>query len=434
MGLLGDGFDIDAYVRKRLMAMDQLTNRELYKEIIADMMVGLYHQVETEYDLLEKRVFAEVPRAHRMPTVITALTYRKDYDVTDKYLFPMRAEDLDERQIVVEEMLSAVRAGEPFFLYTCFFAEDHLELTKLRSEARVFHGFITSDDGEVAADFILKPNQSYLKALEELHPMSRLNGLPWRPINSPYLYKLFDVYVVGLEEWPDKVEAELVTGVKVDYEEYAEKVKHDLISLWNIRPVNIQASAYPQPALERGYYEHYLYKSQFTPEYEYLLRSCPWNLRGLRWVEGDLYILCDGEMPGDWPFYEFSPAPPKPNYAYPLMSNQQNDTFSQNMIEHFGQRIKTKGELIRYLESFPFTKEHFTIAEVKLCPTPRERETYSAESFIAYEFRSGEQNEAILVSFAPKDSDFYLNRDLVSFLMTGVQHFFPEYACIGRLV
>lgn len=434
MGLLGDDFNIDAYVRKRLMAMDQLENRELYKEIIADMMVGIYHHVEKEYDLLEKRVFAEVPRAHRMPNLITGLTLRKDYDVTDKFLFPMQDKDLAERKIVVAEMLNAVRAGEPFFLYTCFFTEDHLELTKLRAAERTFHGFITSDDGEVAADFILKPNVSYLKSLEALHPMSRLNSLPWRPMNSPYLYKLFDVYVTRLEEWPDKVEAELVTGISVDYEEYAEKVKHDLIPLWNVRQVNIQASAYPQPALERGYYEHYLYKSQFTPEYEYLLMSSPWNLRGLRWVEGDLYILCDGEMPGDWPFYEFAPAPPSPAYTYPLMSNAQNDTFSQNMIEHFGQRIKTKGELIRYLESFPFTKQHFTIADVKIGPTPRERETYSVEAFIAYEFRSGEQNEAIIVSFAPQNSDFYLNRDLMSFLMSGVQHFFPEYACIGQLV
>ena len=73
MGLFDDAFDIDEYVRKRLMEMDQLKNRELFKEIIADMMNGLYQHVKEEYRFLENRVFQEVPVVPRMPDVVTGI-------------------------------------------------------------------------------------------------------------------------------------------------------------------------------------------------------------------------------------------------------------------------------------------------------------------------------------------------------------------------
>lgn len=429
MGLFDSSFQIDEYVRKRMMEMDDLKNRELFKEIIVDMMLGIYHHADEEYQFIEERVFREVPFAAKMPDVITGIAPRQEYDVTDKHLYPMDPADLEEREILPEEMLSSVREGKPFFLYTCFIAEDFLELKKLAEEERTFHGIIENEYGETAADFILRPNEYYRKLLEELYPVTRLNHLPWRSINSPYLYKLFDVYVVRIEEWDEEQQVKRVT---VEFEEYAEHVRYDMIPLWNATPVNIMANAYPQPAVERGYYEHYLYRSQFKPECSYLLRRSDWELRGIRWQDGDLYILCDGETPGDWEFLEFHPEPNKAWYTYPPMGNGQKDTFSQNMIEHYGQRIKTRTELIRLVESFPCSSS-LELVDVAIQPNKGKRETYSMEEFIEYEFRSGNWDRAMVVSFRSKEES-YLVRDIMSFLMTELQHFFPEYECMAQLV
>ena len=417
------------------MEIDDLKNRELFKEVIVDMLTGLYHHASEEFRLLEERVFREVPSPQKTPQVITGLASRQEYDVTDKNLFPMDESDLEPQDVVVEDMLASVKEQKPFYLFTCFIAEDYLDLKKLLAENRVFHGIIENEYGETAADFIIKPNTRYLKQIEELYAVTVLNQLPWRTVNCPYLYKLFDVYVTGIETWEEQVH---VNKVIVEFDEFSDNVKYNVIPIWNARPVQILGNSYPQPALERGYYEHYLYRSQFKEDSEYLLRRSDWTLRGVRRLDGDIYILADGETPGDWEFFEFRPAPEKSWYSYPLMLNGQNDTFSGNMIASYGMRIKTRGEVVRFFESFPGAKG-LELVNIDIRENPRRRgkeniETYSMEQFIEYEFRSGNWDRAMVLSFSPKDPDSYLNRDIMSFLITELQHYFPEFECMGKLV
>lgn len=433
MGLFADSFDIDSYVRKRLMEMDDLQNRELFKEIIADMMCGIYRHVKEEYQFLEDRIFKETPLPERMPDIFTGLIPRHEYDVTDKYMRPMDAADLDERKISVADMLAALQNGRPFFLYTCFLAEDYVLLKKLAQEERIFHGIVETELGETTADFILRPNRQYEKIVENVYSLASLNYLPWRSINCPYLYKLFDVYALKVD-WEEGDEIQEIRKITVELEEFAEKACHNPLPLWNLESVTLTANAYPQPALERGYYEHMFYRSQFNDESQYLLRHSDWNIRGIHREDGDLYILCDGETPGDWEFYEINSPPPGASYGYPLMSNVQRDSFSRNMIEHYGQRIKTRAELRRFITSFPCA-DILTLIDVQIVPHRGEKEeSYSMEGFIDYEFRSGNRERALLASFRPQDANFFLNRDVMSFLMTGLQHYFPEYECVGQLV
>ena len=103
------------------------------------------------------------------------------------------------------------------------------------------------------------------------------------------------------------------------------------------------------------------------------------------------------------------------------------------MIEFFGQRIKTRTELVRFFKSFQCSKFlNFVDAQVK--NKSRKIETYSTEKFIDYEYRTGDRAQTFEFSFRPTDEDFYLNRDIMSFLVTEIQHLFPEYQCVGKLV
>ena len=56
------------------------------------------------------------------------------------------------------------------------------------------------------------------------------------------------------------------------------------------------------------------------------------------------------------------------------------------------------------------------------------------EKFIDYEYRTGDREKFFEFHFRPHDENFYLNRDLMSFLTTEIQHLFPEYNCVGKLV
>jgi len=430
MGIFDSDFDIENYVRKKIPELNNLENRELFKAIVSNSTVELYKHIKEEYDALEQRVFNEAPKAETLPDLITCVVSPDNYDVTDNYMRPMFEEDLKPVKVDGQEMIHAVNTGHEFFLYTCMIQADYLELKKMVQSNRKFSGVIENEYGETPAEFILKPNERYHKKAEGLYNIAKLNFIPWRSINIPYLYKLFDVYVVKVEEWDDQLEVKKVT---VEFDEFGEKLFPKPLPLWNVGETVIKANAYPQPAIDRKYFEHYLYKAQFNENYDYLLKDADTLIRNIRREDGDLYIICDSDLPGDWNFYEFRPSPNPKNYELPLMSNERTQTFSRDILEYFGQRIKTRTELVRFLQSFKCS-EYLSFADAKITGKPQEIETYSTEKFIDYEFRTGDREKFFEISFRPKDEDFYLNRDLMSFFTTALQHIFPEYQCVGKLV
>ncbi len=430
MGIFDSDFEIENYIRQRIPELDNLENRELFKAIVGNSILELYNHVKSEYAALEQRVFAETPRALRLPDLITCVVPADKYDVTDSEMFPIFPEDLDRVEINAPEMIYNVKNGREFFLYTCMIKADFLELKKLMNAPRRFSGVIENEYGETPAEFILKPNERYRKKLEEIYDIAKLNYLPWRSLNAAYFYKLFDVYVVSVEDWDDQLEVKKVTA---EFDEFSDRILYNPLPLWNVRPVIIKANSYPQPAVDRKYFEHYLYKKQFTEGYEYLLRHSDFVIRNILRQDGDWYIICDSDLPGDWEFYEFASAPNEKNYSNPLISNEQNSSFSRDMIEYFGQRIKTRTELIRFFNSFKCS-EYLSFVDAKVIDKALKLETYSTEKFIDYEYRTGDRAQYLEFAFRPHDEDFYLNRDLMSFLITEIQHLFPEYQCVGKLV
>ena len=83
MGLFDDDFDMENYLRDRMLKMDNLSNRELFKEVIMDLMMNFYAHTRKEYQALEKRVFDEAPRAMHLPDLVTGICAKKEYDFTD---------------------------------------------------------------------------------------------------------------------------------------------------------------------------------------------------------------------------------------------------------------------------------------------------------------------------------------------------------------
>ena len=430
MGIFESDFDIENYILKRIPELENLEERDLFKTIVIGSTVALYNHVKDEYGALEKRIFDEAPKALRMPDLFTCVIDATKYDMTDLNMFPMFPEDLKPVKVDAAEMISAVSTNKEFYLYTCMIKADYLTLKKLMATPRRFKGVIENEFGETPAEFILKPNEKYLKKAQELYEIAKLNFLPWRSINTAYLYKLFDVYVVSIEHWDDQLEVRTVT---TEFDEFSENVLYKPLPIWNVWETTIKANSYPQPAVDRKYYEHYLYKKQFNEGHEYLLKRSDFVIRNISRRNGDVYIICDSDLPGDWDFYEFFPPPNPKIYENPMLSNVQDESFSRNMIEFFGQRIKTRTELVRFFNSFKCS-EYLNFVDAKIKSKPRKIETYSTEEFIDYEYRTGDRAQSFEFSFRPKDEDFYLNRDIMSFLMTEIQHFFPEYQCIGKLV
>lgn len=429
MSVFDENFNMKEYLAKRLLEIEDLPNRRIYKELVGKIFYDLHHDIESEYKDLEKRVFDEISMPIEGSELITSIVSKKMYDVTDQFLFPMRPEDLNPLQVDSELLLEAVQRQGAFYLYTVFLQADYLEACRFYQPDRIFGGCIRTEHSEFTARFSVRPNDRYRNKIAELYEIFQVNYLPWRSVCAPYIFKLFDVYIISIENWDAK---ETIIEARVDFEEYNAQVQYDQIPLWNISIVSIKTSTCPEPCIDKINYEHRLFKQKFKPDAKYLVANREAGILNIRWLRGDLMITCPAPDPLQWDLYQFH-IPVNRLYPNPDMGNGIKSTFAAKVRGWFEPRIKTKQEIARLLSSFA-AAEKLEFIKARLLPNPVEKETYCVDFFIADELRCGKWETALVLEFRPKDPENYLNRDLMSFLVGIVQHYFPEYECCGRLL
>lgn len=429
MRVFDDEFNMQAYIQKRLLEVEGLESRRVFKDVVGKVLLELHHEIEEQYQGLENRVFAEVPMKPEGPPIVTNIIDKKLYDVTDTFLRPMQPGDLKEHRIDSEELLASLEAQKPFLLYTVFLQADYLETCKFDQAERIFSGVIKTQHNEYTARFHVCRNIGYLQQIEDLYRVFQMNYLPWRSVCAPYLFKLFDIYIDTIENWDQK---EIIEEAVIDFEEYKQVVKYNPLPLWNIKPLFLRTSTYPEPCVDKTNYEHRVFKRQFKENARYVVTNSDVMITNIRWQRGDLLISCLNQNPVRWEMYAFNP-PVVNSYPNRCQSNYKKDSFSGRLTGVFQQSPKTKLELNRLLNSF-FYDEDLSFVDVSLIPNYPNKETYSVDYFIQDELRTGKWETAMQIDFRPRNRDFYLNRDIMSFLVSHVQQHFPEYECCGRLV
>jgi hypothetical protein len=429
MRIFDEEFDMRSYIKKRLLEVDNLESRRVFTSVVEGMFLELHGEIEAEYKGLEQRVFEEVPMPVKVPVIVTNIIDRRLYDVTDDFLLPMRPEDMRPQQVDAEALLTSLSEKTPFFLYTVFLQADHLEAGKFDRPERKFRGVIKTRHSEYTARFHVCRNLSYRRQIEDLYRIFNLNYLPWRSVCAPYLYKLFDVYIDDIENGNAR---ESIEEAVVDFEEYAPFVRYQQVPLWNLATVAICTSAYPEPCIDKTNYEHRIFKPKFKEGARYLVTNPDIRIDNIRWSNGDLLITCPLPDPVTWEMYQCNPQA-KREYPNRLMGNAKQASFADTLMGVFRQPIKTKLELSRLIQACGYERD-LTFAGVELVANFPDKETYIVDDFIRDELRTGTWETAMRLDFQPADYDFYLNRDIMSFLVSVVQRHFPEYECCGRLV
>ena len=184
--------------------------------------------------------------------------------------------------------------------------------------------------------------------------------------------------------------------------------------------------------MDKTAYEHRLYANQLPAGSRYLVARPEAEIQNLRWQGGEFIITCDKRMSGAWPLLRLCPVTSQEKYGYRVYGNNHDQSFARNLIASYGQRIKTRAEIERFLRAFA-RMEDFTLQDIRLQKGACKTATYSTETFIDYEFRTGSREYTLALDFKANKQD-YRNVDVLSFLTTSLQHYFPEYTCAGRLV
>lgn len=418
-------FDMEQYIRKRMMEISRLEDRALYKEIVGEILLKLYQYNQTSFTELEEKILNESTPQQSHYAIYLTITDREHYDATDTFLYPMREEDVQKRNISVKDIKEVP-------LYTIFLQTDVTNLYRLLLEERTFSGSIRTDKREYRGTFTVRQNKAYLDMVEDLYYIFAANNQPWTTVCEAYLSKMLDVYLCTSEEIPDQ---DTIQEIIVDFAEYSDAVRYEMIPLWNLKKISEKTSTYPEPSIDKTNYDHQIFAHRLQAACEYLVMNTDVEITNIRRINGDLLISCPQDRPIEWKLYQVNKNDRKGHYPYPVLGNQYKESFSGNITEMYKRSIKTKAEMARLIEAFSYD-DYVRFQDMEVREDYRKEWTYNnynMDGFIQDEIRIGSLRQVLLLHFAPVHPDNYLNEDIMSFLVTQVQKIFPEYLCIGML-
>lgn len=427
--VFGVGFDLREYIHKRSMDIQDLSERVLYRQVTDTLMVNLFQYLKDEQKKLEHRILSEIQSRESDFTIYIGITKSDLYDASDQFLTPICLEDVEFRQPFLSDCLSEENAIPVERVFLCQNAQ---EVLKFEQDGTVYHGTLTTQNGTFPAKFSARKSKRYLKQVERLYYIFHANHIPWSTVCSAYLHKMFDIYLIDIEEAAHSVDAE-VQSVTINFDAYEPFLHRGMIPLWNLKQVEVSTSMYPSPCADHIYYEHRIFAHKLSPGCSYMVAESNCVLQNVRLVAGEMLITCQEKGPVSWKLVQVNPADRQLHYEYPFLSNQPMASFASSLGTLYQQGVKTSGELRRVILSYGYDNI-VSLQDVELSVAPSVvPETYDMDQFITSELRKKGAQETMLLRFTAADPENFLNMDIMSFLVTRAQKIFPEYQCIGIL-
>jgi len=427
------GFDMKEYIRKRMLEIEQLEDRTLFKKVVGDLLVEVHEYNKSLYNELEDKILSESSAVQNRYAIYVSMTDRQHYDATDSFLQPMLMRDTAKQEIDFQEVAKALKEKQEINLYPVFCKAKASQIHQLLQAQRTFDGVIKTQKQEYKATFTVKKNEEYGNLIQELYDIFGANHQSWQAVCGVYPQKMLDVYLSSSE--PIKG-SEKIIAIQVNFEEYADRMHTNMIPLWNLSQRAEKTSTYTSPCVDKINYEHKIFGHRLKRGCEYLVRNTSAQITNIRRVHGDLYITCPIEAICEWEMYQVNKRKGSESYPYPILSNQYKESFSGAITEMFRKSIKTKGELVRLIEAFEYD-HYLEFRDIKITdqmPPECIGSNYNMDGFLQDEIRRGNHRQALVIDFAAVDPGNYLNEDIMSFLVTQVQKIFAEYHCVGRIV
>lgn len=416
-------FQFEKYINERLQEIGDEGERRALKEIVRETIIPFYEHSENAYHALERNLLQGQERNDNGYEIITGIEHRQKVDITDDTMFPMQYKDLNDTVIDVKKLRQHIARGVAYKVMQIFLKLDYRDIKILEKSSRVFQGIVKVEYGEYPAKVIIKRNTSYLEQISELYNIFEENGVEWRTPCTPYLRKFFDVYIVD-SNCPEEEE---IIGINIDFEEYEDCISYDMIPLWNIRHFEESTSAYPAFAFDQIHYEHCIFGNRINSNNDYLVCAKEQKLWEVFRKDGDLYIVCDEEEPLRWELIEIVRTSKKKSYNFPTYGNVSN---SKKEIRC----IHTKAEITKYIGELGYA-EYLKLIDIKHSQSILDNETatYCIDDFIEDEIRTSTHRQYLILRFKAINSGFYLNKDIMSYLVSRIQWKIPEFKCVGEL-
>ena len=422
-------------IREKLSNMEDLEQRGKLKKVLKEVFMPLVEHQDMMQARLEKRVFDEVEDETGDYNIYATLIPRNKLKLLDDLLFPILEEDEEESGYESQEILEQLREGEDVIVSKFFLKLDQAQIQSLVDGDRVFNGTIVTEERDYHIKVKLDYNTDYLEKEKELYNIFLENRVKWRTINNPYIRKFFNVVISSYEDGVEELTE--FEELNFNLEELESSMYTKYIPVWNIKEIYQDGEGFPMPAQDKIHYDHEVVLENLGFEHGYLVIPDEDNelisVKKIKDQTGDkLVITSDNEQSVEWKILKViqKAEPWNEDFEFELLTNQKKDEFMNKLMQKNYKSIKTFAEINRLAKSFQIS-DRIKLEEIEiLAETPEHDYSYDFNYFIEDEIRLNSLKETMLLKFVGAQLD-YLKYDLLSFVISEIQMYFPEYLCKG---
>ncbi len=417
----------------RLSKMEDLEQRRQLKNIDTGVFLNLVEYQEDMNRRLEQRIFSEVDNKEENYDVYVTLCPKDEVDPTQEFLYPIRPEDMENKTYDIKEMALKLSQQEDVILLTVFIKCDYMKVKELSDSRKEYHGEIVTTTRTYQIGVRLEQSKSYINEIERLYNVFEKNSIPWRTVNNPYANKYFDVILVNCDGIIG--EDEEVIEIRVNLEEYEKYKLVNMVPLWNIEKLALKCTSFPVPAKDRINFENVLSLRKLGVEHGYLVDGDEGIIKYIKRTTEELTMISTEEKLGLWDIMKIiKPVKIKlGRQEYGLISNSRKHSFINKFAQKQSSNIRTESEIVRIINSFEVSK-HLELEQVEIKePVNETGETYNLNPFLNDNVRVERDKKVMLLIFRAHDESDFITRDIMSFLVSELQMYFPDYRCEGKL-
>lgn len=428
-------------IKAKLNRISDLDERTVLKNVLSDIFLEIYNLSNESFRILEKRVYSEVVIQNPY-NIYGTVVPRDEVDLSSDFFFPILPDKLDPPIYDFNEIKRAVMQKEPYFLFDVFFNCNYDEFFKLVSSDREFNGVINTDYRDYRVTFEIEQNFEYINIIENLYKLFSANAISWKTVNFPYLWRFVDVYIVSCEpmdggeddSFLEMASDENITGMSVDFEEYKDFAQYSMIPLWNLAHYDYTLKSVPIPVGDIVNYEHIIDINDIDNPGGILIDFQNMEIPNIRRSMDKIYVTLNNKK-ANWSIYNLVPNYNNKfdEYEKETFSNEKKINFTQSYVNTKSQNVKTKAELIRLINSFGLDK-YIVFVDVSIVDYDVENSGIYLNYFIEDEIRDMSSKKNMLIFFQAVDLEHNYNKDIMNFVVSELQEYFPEYICVGEII
>lgn len=404
-------------------------DRMLFRKTSLKTFEFLVNDLEKRIEDFESKILDSAISQENNISIINMIVPKNDFYLYEENFSPIILSDVIERPLV-EILNSEDKVYKKIVL--------DIDRENIETISNLTFDGIGKLNG-IAYSFIFKleKDESYDKKIKEIYDVFGLNGLKWRTLNTPYLYKAFKVVIIEFQEelLEELKKTDEVLNIVIDKKGFEKNWVEDYLILWNIIRINMLGNGEINPTKDRIHYEHTLFFNNnnnvyLCPDKDIYIYYIQRILNGFR-------IITDENREMKWEFIKIAEVDEKvyeKKLNFPVFSNRINPSFINKIKMENDIRLRNLGEIKRIVNSFDDITKRMELVRVEI--TNEEKRyipTNDSNPFVIDEFKLKGKNSNMYFYFKIIKKDFYI-KEILDFIISELQLSFPEYDCKGVLV